>query len=304
MGDRVPVPPEASQSFTEIAQRVRLTSHMFDSSGDPAPESNFARVNALYPFEKVSDRARHYISAAFEHLTMWADFAAPLKFHPDQITVFTMRPSYALARAALEGAAQAVWLMDTPDPIECVKRHLRLIRWDLEEHRKSRLDEEGKERVRTRDAQLLARVGRSFSADEIRPPPGYLWVIQQACRPPDLNLASNEVERLWRAASGAAHGMYWTNLELTSIEVGEEYEAGHFRTFMLPDASAMVEVLDVASRLTEYAGLRYLDYAGADILAANLSARRWLAENITVRDDADPEALRRLKADEPAAPDA
>lgn len=31
-----------------------------------------------------------------------------------------MGPTHALARAALESAAQAVWLMDTSDPLECV----------------------------------------------------------------------------------------------------------------------------------------------------------------------------------------
>ena len=136
---RVPVPSEVSVGFTEVAQGARLTDRMVKACGDPSPGSNFAHVNDLYPFEKVSDRARHYVTAALEHMVMWADFAAPLKFHPDQTTTFTMRPTFALAPAALETAAQAVWLMDTQDPVECVRRHLRLIRWDLSEHRKMRL---------------------------------------------------------------------------------------------------------------------------------------------------------------------
>jgi hypothetical protein len=299
MDNRVPVPPDASAAFTEVAQGARLMGHMFRSWGDPAPGSNFVQVNDLYPFEKVSDRAHHYVSAALEHLTMWADYAAPLKFHPDAVTVFTMRPAYALARAALESAAQAVWLMDTPDPVECVKRHLRLIRWDLQEHRKSKLDADGKQRVRDRDAQLLDRVRQVFTEDEIPPPPSYLWVIQQACRPEDLQLMGEEVERLWRAASGAAHGMYWTNLELTQVEAGEEYEPGHFRAFTLPDANAMVEALRAAHTMTQYAALKYLDYAGADIGALFGPARTWLAENMTLRPEADEETRRKLIELEP-----
>lgn len=294
MHNRVPVPPDASAAFTEVAQGARLIGHMFRSWGDPAPGSNFAQVNDLYPFEKVSDRANHYVSAALEHLTMWADYAAPLKFHPDAVTVFTMRPAYALARAAMESAAQAVWLMDTTDPVECVKRHLRLIRWDLQEHRKSKSDPVGKQRVRERDAQLLDRVRQVFTEDEIPPPQGYLWVIQQACRPSDLRLDKEAAERLWRAASGAAHGMYWTNLELAQVEAGDEYEPGHFRTFTLPDANAMVEALLAAQVMTQYAALKYLDYAGADIGALFGPARKWLAENVTLRPEANEETRRRL----------
>lgn len=256
-------------------------------------------VNTLYPFEKVSDRAQHYVSAALEHLTMWADYAAPLKFHPETVTVFTMRPAFALARAAMESASQAVWLMDTTDPIECAKRHLRLIRWDLEEHRKSRLDSEGKQKVRDRDIELVDRVKNYLSEDEIRPPNGYLWVIREACRPTDLALDKDEAERLWRAASGAAHGMYWTNLELTQVEVGEEYEPGHFRTFTLPDADAMVEVLRAAHTITQYAALKYLDYAGADVSALTGPAQKWLAENMTLKPGANEETARRLLEDRP-----
>jgi hypothetical protein len=297
--NRVPVPPEVSAGFNEIAQAVRLIDRMAKSFGDPLPESNFAQVNDLYPFEKVSDRARHYVTAALEHLVMWADFAAPFKFHPDQTTTFTMRPTYALARAALETAAQAVWLMDTRDPIECVQRHLRLIRWDLSEHRKSHLHPHGKQSVKDRDELLVTRVARVFREDEIRPPQGYLWVIQQACRPDDLQLEPEEAERLWRAASGAAHGMYWTNLELTEVDVGEEYEPGHFRTFTLPDARAMLEVLRASERVATYAALKYVLFLGEDPTRAMAGARRWLAGQITLRDGADPDVRRRLAGDLP-----
>lgn len=91
---RFPVSPEASRAFTEIAQGTRLCWRMFSSCGGPAPKSNFDQADAIYPFERVSDRAHHYVSAALEHLLMWADFAAPLKFHPEQTTTFTLRPRW------------------------------------------------------------------------------------------------------------------------------------------------------------------------------------------------------------------
>ncbi len=170
MEDRIPVPPEISLEFTEIGQAARYCQHMVRSCGDPAPGSNFEQVNQLYPFEKVSDRARHYVTVSLEHMVMWADFAAPFKFHPDQTTNFAMRPAYALARAALESAAQAVWLLNTADPVECIKRLLRLIRWDLEEHRKSQSDPRWKAKVRQRDRTLIERVAKVAKEEELRPP--------------------------------------------------------------------------------------------------------------------------------------
>lgn len=225
---------------------------------------------------------------------MWADFAAPLKFHPDQATMFNLRPALALARAALESAAQAVWLLDTLDPVECVRRHLRLIRWDLEEHRKSHLELDGKDRVKQRDNALVQRVAEVFSEHEIRPPQGYLWVIQQACRPGDLALDSAPAERLWRAMSGAAHGMYWTNQELSKTEVTEDLDPNRSRTVVVPDADIMAEALDAAFRMTQYGTLKYLAYAGADIERLMGDAQRWLAASITLKPGAASDARQRL----------
>jgi hypothetical protein len=169
----------------------------------------------------------------------------------------------------------------------------------LSEHRKSHLTTEGKQRVKDRDDQLVARVADVFHEDEIRPPQGYLWVIQQACRPDDLQLDAAEAERLWRAASGAAHGMYWTNIELTEVDVGEEYQPGQFRTFTLPDAHAMLQVVRASERVATYAALKYVLFLGEDPTRAMTDARRWLAEHITLRDDADPDVRRRLAGDAP-----
>ncbi|WP_419703212.1 hypothetical protein [Promicromonospora sp. NFX87] len=295
--ERFPVPAHASAVFTEIAQGLRVTWHMLRSSPiEPNSGSNLARADDLYPFEKVSVRARHYVSAALEHLIMWADFAAPLKFHPDQATMFTLQPALALARAALESAAQAVWLLDTLDPVECVRRHLRLIRWDLEEHRKSHLEPDGKDRVKQRENELVQRVAQVFTERDIRPPQGYLWVIQQACRPDDLALDPAPVERLWRAMSGAAHGMYWTNQELSKIEVNEGPDPNRSRTVLVPDADIMAEALDAAFRMTQYATLKYLTYAGADIEGLVGGAQRWLAASITLKPGAASDTRQRLAA--------
>jgi hypothetical protein len=294
-----PVPEEHSQEFTAVAQGSRIAWHMVQACGDPLDGSNFAKVNELYPFEKVSDRVRHYVEAAFEHLLMWADNVAPFKFHPEQTVNFTLRPTYTLARAALESSAQAVWILSSADPEECVRRHLSLIRWDLHEHRKSSPTPEHKDRCRDRESDLLARVSSSFTEEEVRPPNGYLAVLQSACEPNDLDLDAITVERLWRAASGAAHGMYWPNLELQTLTIGDEYEPGHFRAQELPDVTVMVEVIQAALKMSQYAAYRYVIFSGLNLSELVGPAMRWLTENITLKPDADAEVLKRLNADRP-----
>lgn len=290
------MPAEHSRAFTEVAQGSRLTWRMLRLCGDPRRGSNFAYSDELYPFEKVSDRARHYVGAAFEHLLMWADHIAPFKFHSEQTVQFTLRPTFTLARAAMESAAQAVWLLDTNDPKECIRRHLQLIRWDLQEYRKSFLDLADKERCKAREVNLLERVSGEFAEEELRPPNGYLDVLKAACRADDLDLDAADVERIWRAASGAAHGMYWPNLELQKSTVGDEYEPGHFRVQTLPDSAVMVEVIETAYKMTSYAAIKCVMSSGVDPTELMGPAMRWLAENMPLKPDADPSVLDRLIA--------
>jgi hypothetical protein len=285
------VPAEVSRAFTEVAQGSRIYWHMIQSCGDPAEGSNFVTANKLYPFEKVSDRAGHYVEAAFEHLLTWADYVAPFKFHAEQAVNFRLRPTYALARAAMESAAQAVWLLSASDPVECIRRHLRLIRWDLREYRKSFLYPESKKRCRMQEAALLTRVAEFFTEQELRPPNGYLDVLKSACDADGLDLDAASVERLWRAASGAAHGMYWPNLELQKLTVGDEYEPGHFRVRSLPDSAGMVDVIEAAYKMSTYAALRYLLFSGADPDALRGPALHWLKENITLKPDVGPRII-------------
>jgi hypothetical protein len=271
MSFREPLPEGVARRFTEVAMGARLCHHMVSQCGDPSAGSNFVMANEFYPWEKVSDRARHYVDAALEHLGMWADHIAPLKFHPEHEVNITMRPTYTLARAALESAAQCTWLLSTQDPRECIRRHLSLIRWDLAEHRKSEVGAEQKSAVRARDDRLVDRVSEVFTEAEIRPPQGFLWTIRAACEVDDL--------------------------ALKRVEPGEEYEPGHFRTRSLPDPELMVEVARAAHDMTMYATGKYILWSGADmeVLAAN--ARRWLADNMTLKDDHDPEVLEALRGD-------
>lgn len=280
---KMPIDAESSQAFTEVAQSARLCQKILASVGDPAPSSNFDRISEIYPFEKPSDWCRAYLGAAMEHLIMWADYAAPLRFHDEQETIFRLRPAYTLARASIESSAQAVWMLGTQNPMELVRRHLALMNWDLEEHRKSKSDATEKEAVKLRQRKLLERVAGVFEADEIRPPAGYLAVLRDACDSPEVALDPDEVERIWRAASGAAHGKYWPSLDLQHVIPGEEYEPGQFRTVRVPNARGMAEVLRAADTMTTYGVFRFADYSGADLGSLIDDAKRWLATVIPFR---------------------
>lgn len=54
-------------------------------------------------------------------------------------------------------------------------------------------------------------------------------MIKGACPAEDLDLQAKTPTAL-AGASGAAHGMYWSSVELQRVEVGKEYEPGQFRT--------------------------------------------------------------------------
>lgn len=292
--ERVLVDASSSLAWTEVAQGARLSWHTFVNVPPPVSGSNFDRAMELFPDEPVADRARSYTAAALEHLILWADVAAPLRFHPEHEVHFQQRPPYTLARAAMEAAAQAIWMLDTRDPAECIRRHLCLIRWDLQEHRKSKLDPDEKLHVKSLEDALLRRVAPTFSEQQIQPPPGYLWVIRQACAPDDLALHADEIERLWRGASGSAHGMYWPTKDLQKVVEIQGHD-GSTRHVRIADSEKITAVLRAAYTLTQYAVLKYAQFAGADIGALIDESRAWLADKITIRADADPEVLGRFR---------
>ena len=292
MDNRIPVDEEVSRAWVAVAHGARTTNRMLDRLGEPAPDSIFAQVNALYPYEKASDWHRSYLAAALEHLMVWADIEAPLKFHPEQVVTHYFRPIYTLARAAMEASSQAVWMTGGKTAQECARRHLCLIRWDYEEHRKSLSDNKRKGRINEMDKSLLRRASDAFSEEELRPPSHYT-VLRAAAAVMDLN--PDQFERVWRAASGSAHGKVWPSLALQHVVPISEYEPGHLRALRVPDPDKITEVLELAGKMTMYGVLRHADFVKADISALIEEATRWLASVVPFREDADPDVVARLK---------
>jgi hypothetical protein len=152
----------------------------------------------------------------------------------------------------------------------------------------SKLDQIGKRRAQEREDELLQRVSHVFQADQIQPPRSYLEIIRAACAARQLDLTADDAERLWRAASGAAHGKYWPSQDLQQVHVGDEYEPGHSRSVRVPNASAMTEVLQAAQLVTQFGIARFVDYSGADPETVLAEAEQWLTQRLPLRPDAGP----------------
>lgn len=174
---------------------------------------------------------------------------------------------------------------------EIIRRHISLIRWDLAEHRKSSVGE-AKAALLVEDDELVDLVSGEFSVEETRPPNGYLDVIRKACTISDVGLDSSEAERLWRAASGAAHGMHWPMIDLTKSQA-VPHSIGEV---LVPDTDVMLAVLEAAASVTRYSVLQYLALAGIDIQQALDEARDWLAENITLKPGVGEDRREQLKS--------
>lgn len=287
--NRVRVPEGDSQRFTEIAIGVRAAALAFEYAPRPQLGSAFAQTEELYPFESLADRAREYVRAALEHLLWWADWVAPLKFHPEQETTFTLRPAYTLGRASLESAAQAVWMLESPTPRECIRRHVCLMRWDLQEHRKSKLAAKDKEVIKQREAELVERVGGVFTDGDVRAPDGYLAVIRAAAATTGISLQPDDAERLWRAASGVAHGKFWPIADLqrtTETEGPDGLPTGG--EIVVPDTTAMADLVGAAYRMTQFAVLRFADYCGGDLVEIYARAIADVAKALPIREGVSP----------------
>ncbi|WP_148077102.1 hypothetical protein [Nocardioides aurantiacus] len=249
--------------------------------GDPAPLSQLALLNADYPYELASDWVRGYLDAALEHLLYWANVTAPLVVHADEPVDHDFRPVQTLSRAAVESAAQAVWILGGNSREEAARRHLCLIRWDISEQRKS-LPVEHKHKMTAVDDALLARVSARWTAEQLRPPT-YLDVIRSSCR--TIKRDPAEAEALWRASAGSAHGKRWPSLALRNYTVGEEYQPGQHRTQAIPDPEAMTAVLKLADGFVTWGVQKFLEWSGADYPTVHAQVHEWLAGIIPLKEE-------------------
>lgn len=265
--NRVMIDRDTAQPWVEVAHSTRLLTDVLAQVGEPFLQSNLHRVNALCTMEPASQWCRGFLTAALEHMQMWADHAAPLRFHPDAEVLHTLRPAQTLSRAALESASQAVWVMDATTVEECARRHLCLVLHDIEEQRNAAVGEEAKASVSTVRQTLLDSL--SLDVSGIGRFPGYLKTVKRAAAVAaakgmaDSSLADpDEVERLWRASAGSAHGKRWPSQELRIVLSARQGTSGQPATVEVPDPAAITRILKLADSVVTYGVLRFADYCG------------------------------------------
>lgn len=236
---------EEIMPWLEVSVGARLNAEVLGRLMPPS-EGSFLHPSSNDPLKNMTWMCHGFLEAAADHLLLWADYAAPLKFRPDAETVYTLRPAFTLARATMESAAQAIWMLSPEDLVECVRRYARLATWDLIEQTKAAATPEAR-------AELQARLDGIFKMLGGRPrtfrPPKYLDIILGAAEFLGLGdvtpaMGPDRLERIWRSASGAAHGKQWLEFELNERE-----EAGDGLVYSTPKIEAISDVLTVAEKL-------------------------------------------------------
>jgi hypothetical protein len=265
--EKVPIDRETSMPWVEVAHSARLMADVLRQVDEPRAGSNFDQIAMFYPFERPFDWCKGYLAAALEHMEMWANYAAPLRFTPDAEVVHRFRPVQTLSRAAIESAAQAVWVMDGDSARECARRHLALVLHDLDEQARAA---EGERKQEAREARrvVLSRLEGAIDEQGIGKFPGYMNIVKLASSVVAAKGStegglgdSSEVERLWRASAGSSHGKRWPSVELQTI-LRAQSESEDTAGVRVPDPAAITKILKLADAVLTYGVLRFADFAG------------------------------------------
>ena len=207
---------------------VLINSHWTELARQPLVRFS-DRGRTSTPLHKMTAWCRGYLEAAVDHMILWADYAVPLKFHPETIVTHSLRPALTLARAAMESASQTIWILGSDDKVQCAQRYVQLAVADLIEHVKAAETFEKRSPLQRRSDELFAALGvthRTFvaptSLEMVRFAAEYLQSDLASDADVTLSLGPDRVERLWRSAAGAAHGKRWPEWEFQSV-VTEPY---------------------------------------------------------------------------------
>lgn len=252
------LPPDHQQKWKEHVYAATSCELTLSRLPDPLPNSDLARADMFYPWEKVSTWVRAYLRASADHLCLWADVVAPYHFDPDAVSDVRVRPYLLLGRAGLEAAAHALWLVEVTDAKECAKRFLRLMYRDFGYHKQAlkseNFDTTG---IEKRVVDLESRIAKySIPVSLTERVPGYEGMVRFAA-----TATNNNPDRwayLWNAASGAAHGQNWFAVEAFDVVPVLEYEPGHYRTLAFPDPVFITETIGAACEALRWGTLRWL----------------------------------------------
>jgi hypothetical protein len=238
---------------------------MLNSVSDPLASSPLATDDAAYRWERCSAWTSSALVAALDHLIVWANIVAPQTVFDGMVVQNPPRPYYTLARAGLEAAAQAVWVLEPDTSPERVSRHLRLVYHDLR-HMGLAFEQAGDGRVGS-VRERMASIGERVDDPDVflsikKGEPKYSMMVRHAARAIQMEPAQLEV--IWRGASAAAHGKNWFQNIAYTTTVGDEYEPGYFRATLRVDPAEVTRSVTAAAKLTLYGVARFLDRSGHD----------------------------------------
>lgn len=261
--ERGRVPDEELTKWAAAAHTARVAKYVLDQVVDPKPDAALASDDAAFRWEKCSAWTRSSLTAATDHLILWANIVAPQKLFEGMVVQNPPRPYFTLARAGLESAAQAVWVLKEEESAERVHRHLRLQYHDLRQMALA-LEMQNDDRapsVRERMNQMRTRIGDAYAFDSItKGEPRYSAMVRECATA--VKMKPDDLEVLWRGASAAAHGKNWFQYVGFSTEIGEEYEPGYFRTTLFPEPEAVTRAMTAAAEMTQYGVLLFVVRSG------------------------------------------
>jgi hypothetical protein len=262
---RARVPDEELLKWVETAHSARVDYYTLEQVLDPRRDSDLALDDAGYRWEKCSAWVRSYLMAAADHLLLWANTVSPPRVHEGMTVANPPRPYFTLARAALESAAQAVWILEPAESVERVHRHLRLLYHDLRQLALA-LEAEGDDRAsaaRERMHLVQTRTSDLYAFKTIKDgEPKYLMIVRECAEV--IKTAPATLEAIWRGASASAHGKNWFQHVAFDLRAGEEYEQDYFRVLLLPAPSEITRAVQAASDMLTYGVTKFVLRAGVD----------------------------------------
>ncbi|WP_407681036.1 hypothetical protein [Pseudarthrobacter chlorophenolicus] len=252
-------------TWTFLAFSIRGLEHAIHRLVGPSPLSALQSDDDAYPQEKSSDWGLSYLKASAEHLTQWADLVVPLIARSESDVVeHHFRPQLTLGRCGLEAASQAVWALGPDDSSERLLRHFRLVLWDLGEEERALTiagDSAGAGDAREKATTLLSGASPNYSRKSLGGRMTYLPFIEYSADLQDRD--PRGWERLWRSASGAAHGRRWITKHSYQTPEGPNRQ-GVETSMREPKLAEITHLVEAATATLTKGFSLYCDRAGID----------------------------------------
>lgn len=265
-------------AWAEAAVQVRFLQQIMARLGDPAEGAPLAQDDESHYGEYLSEAVRANLTASLENLHLWANTVSPLVFIDGYVVENPPRPYFTLARAGLESAAQAAWVLSPETSDARIERHLRLAVDNLDEMRKA-VRESDKELAASTQARIDA-IKEAYPGD-IKSAPSYVAMVREAA--PQVGITADEGEQLWRTASAAAHGKRWFTSATHLSVVGEEFAPGRRRAQYVPESRHITESVTFAMKVVQSAVSRYGKLLGAPLAQVTGQALGAVEQNMPRR---------------------